>query len=241
MDAMSVTTLPSTARAPRVSARGFESPTGQDLQARRMLQCAQGAFQKWPEGVAGFSAAIRCSDGTSAVGGTVTVFAGGRVELDVADGGALVTWVRDALATISSARTPQFFNDGDGRFPITFETEDHHPLGRGVRVQLDAHSWLTYRIDARGRIRQQENARAAWRRSTTYDEFLRACPGRVLPTRIRVLNWDVPTQTVVETADIEDAYERRTHVWLPVRRRAIVRQSEQRRELAFELRDLIVL
>ena len=238
---MSLTTLPTPPSAPlvsRVSAGFLESPTNHDLDARRTLQCAQGIFQKWPEGFAGFSAMIRCSDGKNAVSGMVTVFAGGRVELD--DSGALATWAHGALAAISAARTPQFFKDGDGRFPITFEAEDQHPLGRAVRVHLGAEGWRMYRIDAKGRIRQQENVGAAARRATMYEGFVRACPGRVLPTRIHMLDWDVSTQTVVETAHIEDAYERREHVWLPVRRRALLAQGEQRAALAFELRDHVV-
>ena len=181
-----------------------------------MLQCAQGVLQKWPEGFAG------------------------RVELDLGDAGALGMWARGALATISAARTPQFFKDGDGRFPITFETRDQHPLGGAVRVHLGAESWRIYRVDASGRIRQQENAGAASRTSATYDGFIRACPGRLLPTRIHMLNWDVSTQTVVETTEIEDAYGRRQHVWLPVQRRTVVVRGERRREFSFELLDHLV-
>jgi hypothetical protein len=224
-----------------VSQAVLESLTHDDIEARRMLQCAQGTFQKWPEGFAGFSATIRCSDRSNALVGTVSVFAGGRVELDLAEAGALAAWVQRELAAISSARTPQFFKDGDGRFPITFEPDNRHPLGRGVRVHLGDVGWRTYRVDRKGRIRQQENAESTTRAAAMYDGFVRACPGRVLPTRIRILNWNVSTQTVIETADIEDAYERREHVWLPVRRRAVVVQGQQRREIGFELSNHVVV
>jgi hypothetical protein len=224
-----------------MSAGALEAAPKHDLDARRLLQCAQGAFQKWPEGFAGFSATIRCRDGKHAVSGMVTVLAGGHVELDLADGGGLVTWTRGALAAISAARTPRFFKDGDGRFPITFEAEDQHRLGRRVRVHLGAERWRVYRIDARGRIRQQESAWATSRTAATYDAFVRACPGRVLPTRIQVLDWNASTHTVVETTEIEDAYERCEHVWLPVQRRAVVVRGDARRELGFELRNHLVL
>lgn len=61
----------------------------------------------------------RSGDGGHAAAGTVSVFTGGRVELDLGDA-ALAAWARDALAAISSSRTPQFFKDGEGRFPISF-------------------------------------------------------------------------------------------------------------------------
>ena len=35
-------------------------PWQDDALARRLLQRAQGAFQKWPEGFAGFRAQIQC-------------------------------------------------------------------------------------------------------------------------------------------------------------------------------------
>jgi hypothetical protein len=214
----------------------LEPPMNDDLDARRMLQCAQGAFQKWPEGFAGFSATIRCSDGDNAADGMVTVLAGGRVEVDLAAAaGALVSWVRDALAAISAARTPQFFKHGDGRFPITFEAEDQHPLGRGVRVHLGGTRWRTYRIDGKGRIRQQENAEPATRATVAYEDFMRACPGRVLPIGMHLINWDIVTQSITETADVDDTYERHQHMWLPLRRRATLVSGRQRRERSFEL------
>jgi hypothetical protein len=218
----------------------FESFTHDDTQARRILQCAQGAFQKWPEGFAGFSAAIRCREGGAAVDGEVSVFIGGRVELRLPHDGALAAWVGRALGAIAWARTPRFFKDGEGRFPITFEP-DPHPLGRGVRVHLGGAGWRTYRFDPKGRIRQQENAEPATRAAMRYDELMRACPGRVLPTRIQILTWDIAAQTVVETTDIEDAYQRCQHVWLPVRRRATVVHGQDRRELGFELSGHVLL
>ena len=66
---------------------------------------------------------------------------------------------------------------------------------------------------------------------------MRGCPGRVLPTRMHLIAWDVARRTVAETAEVEDAYARREHVWVPVQRRAIVVRGEQRRQLGFELLD----
>jgi hypothetical protein len=214
----------------------IESPAHDDLHARRRLQCAQGMFQKWPEGFAGFSAAITCRQAQEYVAGEVRVFTAGRVELLLRPG-PLSAWAESALGAISMARTPSFFKDGDGRFPITFEPEDEHPLGRGVRIHLGGRAWRAYRIDAKGRIRQQENAEPASRATATYDGFVRTCPGRVLPSHIQILEWDVVTQTLTQTAAIEDAYECREHVWLPVWRRATVAHGSVQRELILELSE----
>ena len=103
---MLLTTLPapsSTTPASRVPV-GVLAPTTHDRDARRLLQCAQGAFQKWPEGCAGFSATIRCTDGDTTVAVLESyaerVAAGlrvhGTVELQVGGSGPARTLVEQA-------------------------------------------------------------------------------------------------------------------------------------------------
>jgi broad specificity phosphatase PhoE len=141
---------------------------------------------------------------------------------------------------MARARTPRFFKNGDGRFPITFEP-DRHPLGRGARVHLDRRCSRVYRIDSKGRVRQQEYARPTRRATVTYAELMPACPGRVLPTRVQMLEWDVTAQAVVGIADIEDTYERDQHVWLPMSHRAAVGRGEDRRDIRVELSRPVAL
>lgn len=225
---------------PQVSQPPIESSIHDDVDARRALQCAQGMFQKWPEGFTGFAAAITCHEGQDRLEGEVRVFSHGRVDLRL-EHGRLFTWAETSLRAISMARTPRFFKDGDGRFPITFEPHDEHPLGRGVRVNLGRTAWRTYRIDAKGRIRQRESAAPARRVTATYDALGRTGPGRVLPSRIHILNWDITSQSLVETAEIDDAYERRDHVWLPVCRRTTTTHGPARREVILELAAHVLL
>jgi hypothetical protein len=218
----------------------IEFPAHDEPSARRILQRAQGALQKWPEGFAGFSATIRCREGQEEAVGDVRVFAGGRVDLRL-DHAGLGDWARASLGAISLARTPRFFKDGDGAFPIAFGPDDGHQLGRGVRVRLGGNAWRSYRIDPKGRIRHEENAAPTRRVTATYDGFFRTCPGRVLPARCQILEWDVVGQRVSETAEIEDAYECRSHVWLPVSHRAIVTQTLIGRERVLELSRHVLL
>jgi hypothetical protein len=216
------------------------SRTHDDPHARRLLQSAQGAFQKWPEGFGGFSAAIRCREGRDQIAGHVRVFTGGRVDLCLAHG-PLAAWASGALSAMSLARTPRFFKDGDGRFAITFERGEEDPRERGVQVDLGNHCRRTYRIDAKGRIWYQETVEPTRRATETYDDFVRTCPGRVIPARTQIFQWDVMSQTVIETADIQDVYERRDHVWLPVCRRMARAQAATRREVVLELSEHALL
>jgi hypothetical protein len=225
-----------TGGAPAVDRRGLgATPVADDPLARRLLQRAQGAMQKWPEGFRGFQARLRCRDEAGAIGGEARVFAGGRVESTLPPG-PLTTWAEASLRSLARARTPGFFKDGDGRFPITLDPDDAHPRGRRVRVHADDPGARAYRIDAKGRLGLEERHESGRRWVVvTYDEFVRTCPGRYLPARLRIFTWDLAADTLVESADIEDATCRVDHVWLPARRRAVLARGLARRALVLEL------
>ncbi len=212
----------------------LEAPVQDHAPARRLLQCAQGTFQKWPEGFVGFTARVRCRDGQCEVSGDVRVLAGGGAEVSLASP-VMRPWAEAALRAISHACTPSFFKDGDGRFPIAFEPEDGHALGRRVRVDLGAGAWRAYRIDAKGRIREQESAEPARRVTATYDELVRTSPGRVVPARTRILARCAATRTPLEAAEIEDTYHRIDYVLLPTRRQATVVRNGASEVFSMEL------
>ncbi len=205
--------------APLVGGRPA-APVVDEADARRLLQRALGALQKWPEGFRGFQARVRCGDGAREVVGEVRVFVGGAVESTLPRD-PLGTWTEAGLQAVARACTPSFFKDGAGRFPITLDADDGHPRGRRVRVHpADGRLWA-YRIDDRSRIRLEERSDGVRRQVTVFDDFTRACPGRWLPTRWRTFTWDGRTDTLLDAVESEDAVGRRDHVWLPLRRRAV--------------------
>jgi len=104
-----------------------------DALARRLLQRAQGAFQKWPEGFTGCRAQLQCqTSGQKAFSG-VQILPGQRVEVYLPDAG-LRRLAQTILACLVDGRTPHFFKNGDGRYPITFAAEPGHPQGRRTSV-----------------------------------------------------------------------------------------------------------
>lgn len=217
-----------------------ESVVHGHLEARRLLQLAQGMRQKWPEGCRGFAAAMRCRGGRETVEGMVRVLTGGYVEVDVRHA-ELGAWATAELRGVARAFTARFFKDEDGRFPVTFETADGDPRDRSVRVHVGEAAWRIYRIDVKGRICHEEHTAPTKRVMATFDGFVRTCPGRVLPTRTQCLEWDVRTQTATVTADIEDAYACLDHVWLPVCRRTTLADGAGRSERALELSGHVLL
>src|SRR5918994_1892965 len=123
-----------------------------DAGARRLLQQAQGAFQKWPEGFAGFTAIAHVRVRARAATGIVAVHPYASLEADFGDPECREA-VAAFVARIVCERTPCFFKDGDGRFPVTFDTGDGDHGARRIIVHSPPRP-CRYRIDATGRLRE---------------------------------------------------------------------------------------
>lgn len=139
------------------------------------------------------------------------------MEIHLADSG-LAAFAEQTLRGISLAGPPRFFNDTDGRFPITAAADDDHPLGLRVEVHVPGGPAVTYRIDAAGRIRLEEQACEGERIVTTVEEFARTTPGRLLPVRLTVTRRHAGRAAGIRSEAVRDSHCRRDHVWRPERR-----------------------
>ena len=188
-----------------------------DPTARCLLRRAQGAFQKWPEGFAGFRASVACETPRGMVDGQVTVAPPDRVDV-TCDDPDLRSCLRDMLWGITVDRTPRFFDEGDGRFPISFGDGHDDALGRPVNV-LARLGQCRYWIDGSARIRQVERIARGLRVLTTFEAFTRATPGRILPAQTTTRTWDVASGALLSSESVHDSHRRIEHVWLPSVRR----------------------
>jgi hypothetical protein len=188
-----------------------------DPTARCLLRQAQGAFQKWPEGFAGFRASVACETPRGVVAGQVAVATPDRVDV-TCDDPDLRTCVRDMLWSITVDRTPRFFDEGDGRFPISFGDGHDDALGRPVHV-LARLGPCRYWIDGSARIRQVERIARGLRVLTTFEAFTRATPGRILPAQATTSTWDLASGALLSSESVHDSHRRIEHVWLPSVRR----------------------
>jgi len=195
---------------------GVTHPTS-DPTARCLLRQAQGAFQKWPEGFAGFRASVACDTLHGMVAGQVEVAPPDRVEV-TCDDPALQACLHDMLWDITMDRIPRFFDEGDGRFPIRFGDGRDDVLGRPVNV-LARLGQCRYWIDGATRIRQVERIARGLRMLTTFEAFTRATPGRILPAQTTTSTWDVASGALLRSESVHDSHRRIDHVWLPSARR----------------------
>ena len=189
-------------------------PAQDEALARRLLQRAQGACQKWPEGFAGFRAQIQCRTSGQSASGWLQVSPGQRVEVHLPDA-ALRRLAQTMLARLVDERMPRFFKDGDGRYPITLDAEHGHPFGKRIQVHRRDGERLAYWIDTAGRIRYVEREVEGQRMVTAFEEYTRATPGRVLPTRVTTAWFDLESGVCIRSETIVDTHCRVNYVWLP--------------------------
>jgi hypothetical protein len=208
-------------------------PASDDRLARCLLCQAQGAFQKWPEGFAGFRAVFACEGAGQPVRGRVTVAPRGHVDVECHDD-VVRTRLRDMLAAMAIDRTPRFFDEGDGRFPVCFADGDDTSPCRTVHVHARLGA-IRYHIDPTPRVLAIERVAHGLRAVTAHKAFMRTTPGRVLPTETVTATWDLATGTLLRSESICDSHRRVDHVWLPLARR--ISDSSDGPPLALSLHD----
>jgi hypothetical protein len=126
------------------------------------------------------------------------------------------------LECLVDERTPYFFKDGDGRFPLTLDHKAQPSYGQCVRVHRWDRAPLAYWIDPRGRLRCCERDTADQRVVTVFEEYTRATPGRVLPTRMTFAWFALPGRDWLRSETVADTHLRVNHVWLPATRQSTI-------------------
>lgn len=114
-------------------------PKAQDL--------LRGAFEKtarWQSDFQGFQADLRINVNGTETKGTVTVKGPKEVSVQIQDE-ELQKWAQDQIGMIAVHRGPRSFEESDGKYALTLEGNDSHPLGQRVNIHGDGmESW--YRI-----------------------------------------------------------------------------------------------
>jgi len=210
-------------------------PVGDDPVARCLLRRAQGAFQKWPEDFRGFRAVVRGETPRGAVSGVVSVASPSEVRVHCSDP-LVCERLEELLLTLVEQRTPRFFDEGDGQFPVTFAAASPDAHGRAIDVHGTATA-LRYWIDTAIRVRRIERISRGRRVLTTFDEIVRATPGRVLPARTTISTWDLASGALLSSDVFDDRHHRLEHTWLPLSRCIAVSSADVTQSVTLILED----
>jgi Protein of unknown function (DUF3386) len=222
-------------------------------EARALLQGAFDKTYRWPKGFGGFRADFTCAQaGQSAGEAAITVK--GRVEVksprevsvdcDIERGresshDAMREWVQGQVSMMAVHRGPRTFEESDGKYVLTLEPEDGHPMGRLLRIHGDGMN-SRYRIRDQ-RITQINRGMERMKFTINVEDSLATQDGRFLTTRYVVYYFGPADGKLVNAESFADRHAVVKGIYLPgVRRITSVEDSELiTRELRFEQHALL--
>jgi hypothetical protein len=190
-----------------------------DPKAHTLLRAAHEGGYRFPRGFAGFAATVRVVDGEHAASGRVKVRSPQDVSLEIDAGAATTAWLQHEIASMAGHRWPTPYEESDGRWTLTVESDDAHPLGRLVRVHDDPFQ-SSYRVRD-GRIAQITRQMGPRRFSIIPHEHTITPDGRALPSHFTVVFWDLDQGRLVRSDAYQDQYVPVDGVYLPASRRVV--------------------
>ncbi len=194
-----------------------------DPEARRLVQDAHGRMYKWPAGFPGYRADIVLNDEGRLYRGTVKLIPRRETVVDLPGAEAtLQEWVRERLWTQGMHLAYAPFEEGDGRYVLSFAPDDDptvpHPRGRKVLLtggRLD--SW--YRI-ANGQYTQIGRlSPMTERRINTIERYDRVSDGRQYSSHYVMTYFTLDGQAVIGMESYVNEYKDVRGLWLPAARR----------------------
>ena len=193
-----------------------------DPVARQLLQEAHAQLYKWPATFAGYQAALTVQEEERLWQGEATVRPQQAVIVQVDGDDSLRAWVQESLTTQAMHFTDIPFEEGDGRYVLTFDPQETgtrlHP--RGVRITLHGGrlaSW--YRIKEQRYSQIGRTAPDGTQRINTIERYEGASDGRLFATHYVVAHFPAHGANLVGLASyVNEFVEPQPALLLPSRR-----------------------
>lgn len=148
--------------------------------AHGVLQEAQQAAYRFPEGFLGFRAHVTITEatsgGTKTASGTVTVGGPRSIELALEGDETLAQWGKQEIGSVAGHRWPTRYEESDGRYGLVLDEDPDHPLGSQITFQDDPFTSV-YRV-ANGRISQVTRSMGPMRFTITMQRHSETPDGR---------------------------------------------------------------
>lgn len=203
-----------------------------DPNARELLQRAFESTARWRADFSGFTATLIGNDNGVEYRGSVHVAPPRAVEVVLPEAG-LQQWAQQQLASMVGHRGYRTFDQSDGKYVLTLEPEDAHPLGRLVNISGDGMS-SRYRVRDE-RICQIHRATERMKFTINIEDTMTTSDGKVLTTRFTVYYFAPSTGQLTQVESFADAYTEVHGVVLPQSRRVTCAESGEVR-----VRELIL-
>jgi Protein of unknown function (DUF3386) len=211
-------------------------------EARALLQGAFDKTYRWPSasggGFGGFRAGFTCAQAGLTVKGRVEVKSPREVSVDCPDE-AVREWVQGQVSMMAVHRGPRTFEESDGKYVLTLEPDDGHPMGRLLRIHGDGMN-SRYRVQD-GRITQINRGMERMKFTINVEDSLTTQDSRFLTTRYVVYYFGPADGKLVNAESFADRHAVVNGIYLPgVRRITSVEEGELiTRELRFEQHALL--
>ena len=190
--------------------------------ARQLLQETHARMYKWPATFAGYQALLTVQEEARQWHGTATVRPRHAVEVQLDGDDSIRAWVQESLSTQAMHLAYIPFEQGDGRYVLTFDPQEtgtgRHP--RGIRVILHGGrlaSW--YRITEQRYSQIGRTAPDGTQRINTIERYEAAADGRLYATHYILASFSAHGATLVGLASYVNAFvEYQPALLLPSRR-----------------------
>ena len=190
--------------------------------ARQLLQETHARMYKWPDAFAGYRAMLTVQEEARLWHGEATVRPRQAVEVQLDGDDSLRSWVQENLSTQAMHLAYIPFEQGDGRYVLTFDPQevgtDLHP--RGVRVILHGGrlaSW--YRISEQCYSQIGRTARDGTQRINIIERYEAAADGRLYASHYILAHSSAHSASLVGLASyVNEFVEYQPTLLLPSRR-----------------------
>jgi Protein of unknown function (DUF3386) len=187
-----------------------------DPNARELLHRAFDRTSRWRADFGGFTAALIAHDNGVEHHGTVKVTMPRSVEVTIAEP-SLQQWAQQQLAMMVGHRSYRAFDQADGKYVLTLEPEEAHPLGRLVYIHGDGMN-SRYRIRDE-RICQIQRSMERVKFTINIEDTITTRDDKVLTTRFTVYYFAPSTGQLTQVESFADDYCEVGGIVLPKARR----------------------
>jgi len=211
------------AAGPGVSGFGAPPPRA-DPAAVLLLKDAYSRREHWGPEFPGFRADIAVQIGAESGKGTVEVKPRGPNQVRVTlENAKLRRWATEALGSIVAHRQAGDFKSNDGRYPLTLGPEDHHPMGRLLKLNDGMGS--SYRL--KDGLLMQINRQAGPQMRFTIDmlDYRRTQHNKWLPHLFTVSFFAAKGGALLRHDTYEDTYRLVGDYYLPNERRQLTAED----------------
>lgn len=197
------------------------APLKDDPAARALLKEAHQQLYKWPAGFRGYKAALTVNNGGRINKGSISVGPKWETAVTLDSDETLREWVRERLWTQAMHLENKPFEEGDGRYAITFgepvESASTHPRGAHLILQGGRMaSW--YRIKDRRHTQISRTIPGGERRINTIERYEAAPDGRFYASHYVMTYFHLDGKTLADIESYVNEFIDFQGVLLPLRR-----------------------